>query len=119
MRISDWSSDVCSSDLTLSFAAFTVSYFMRAGYTTNADFWDLPMPLLVNGVAMSTFFVSMLTIQLNGIPPEQIPSATGISNFARITCGSFGASLITTAWDRREAVHQSQLADHLTIFSAI
>ncbi|HEY9581297.1 MAG TPA: DHA2 family efflux MFS transporter permease subunit [Rhizorhapis sp.] len=104
---------------TISFAAFTVSYFMRAGYTTNAGFWDLTMPLLVNGVAMSTFFVSMLTIQLNGIPPEQIPSATGISNFARITCGSFGASLITTAWDRREAVHQSQLADHLTIFSPI
>src|SRR3546814_20431239 len=77
------------------------------------------MPLLVNGVAMSTFFVSMLTIQLNGIPPEQIPSATGISNFARITCGSFGASLITTAWDRREAVHQRQLADHMTIFSPI
>src|SRR3546814_6780550 len=92
---------------------------MRAGYTTNAGFWDLTIPLLVNGVAMSTFFVSMLTIQLNGIPPEQIPSATGISNFARITCGSFGASLITTAWDRREAVHQSQLADHLTIFSPI
>lgn len=104
---------------TISFAAFTVSYFMRAGYTTNAGFWDLTMPLLVNGIAMSTFFVSMLTIQLNGIPPEQIPSATGISNFARITCGSFGASLITTAWDRREAVHQSQLADHLTIFSPI
>src|SRR3546814_16134085 len=77
------------------------------------------MPLLVNGVAMSTFFVSMLTIQLNGIPPDQIPSATGISNFDRITCGSFGASLITTAWDRREAVHQSQLADHLSIFSPI
>src|SRR3546814_4958037 len=42
---------------TISFAAFTVSYFMRAGYTTNAGFWDLTMPLLVNGVAMSTFFV--------------------------------------------------------------
>src|SRR3546814_20521087 len=26
---------------------------------------------------------------------------------------------MTTAWDRREAVHQSQLADHLTIFSPI
>jgi len=68
-------------------------------------------------VAMSTFFVAMLTIQLDGIPPERIPSATGISNFARITSGSFAASLITTMWDRREALHQSRLADHFTAFS--
>src|SRR3546814_17767389 len=85
---------------TISFAAFTVSYFMRAGYTTNAGVWDLTMPLLVNGVAMSTFFVSMLTIQLNGIPQEQIPSATGISHFPSITSGDFGSSPILTSWDK-------------------
>ena len=104
---------------SLSFVAFAVSYFMRADYTTSASFWDLTLPLLVNGVAMSCFFLSMLTIQLDGIPPERVPSATGISNFARITCGSFAASIITTAWDRREAVHQSRLADNFTLFSPI
>ena len=46
------------------------------------------LPLLVQGVAMSTFFLAMLTIPLDGIPPEQLPSATGISNFARITAAA-------------------------------
>lgn len=99
---------------SISFVAFAISYFMRANYTTQADFWSLTVPLLVNGVAMSCFFVTMLTIQLDRIPPEKVPSATGISNFARITCASFAASIVTTAWDRREALHQSRLAEVVT-----
>jgi DHA2 family multidrug resistance protein len=96
---------------TISFVAFAVSYFMRAGYTQNIGFWDYVWPLAVQGIAMSTFFVSMLTISLDGIPPERIPSASGISNFTRITAGGFAASITTTLWDRREALHQSRLAD--------
>ena len=102
---------------TIAFVAFAVSYFMRAGYTETAGFWDFVWPLAVQGVAMSTFFVAMLTISLDGIPPERIPSASGISNFARITAGGFAASIITTMWDRREALHQSRMADQTTIFT--
>ena len=96
---------------TIAFMAFALSYSMRAGYTTSASSWDFMLPLLVQGVAMSVFFLSMLTISLDGIPPERLPSATGISNFARIVAGSFAASIITTAWDRREALHQSRLSE--------
>ena len=102
---------------TIAFIAFATSFFMRSHFTTSASFWVYTMPLLVQGVAMSTFFLAMLTIQLDGIPPERIPSATGISNFARITSGSFAASLITTMWDRREALHQSRMVDHLTAYA--
>jgi DHA2 family multidrug resistance protein len=69
------------------------------------------VPLVVQGIAMSVFFVSMLTILLAGIEPQRIPAASGLSNFARITAGGFAASLTTVIWDRREAVHQSRLAD--------
>ena len=96
---------------TVSFVGFGISYWMRSGYTTTASFWDFTLPLMVQGVAMATFFLGMLSISLDGIPPERIPSATGLSNFARITAGAFAASLITTAWDRREALHQSRLAE--------
>ena len=102
---------------TIAFVAFAISYFMRVGYTNDAGFWNFVMPLLVQGVAMSTFFVSLITITLDGIAPERIPSASGISNFARITAGGFAASLVTTLWDRREALHQSRLADSTTIYN--
>jgi DHA2 family multidrug resistance protein len=101
------------------FVAFAISYFWRAGYTNDAGFWDFVMPLLIQGVAVSTFFVAMLTISLDGIAPERIPAASGISNFARITAGGFAASITTTMWDRREALHQSRLSDYSSTFNPV
>lgn len=96
---------------TFSFLAFALSYWMRSHFVTDATVVDFMLPMLVQGVGMSIFFLSMITILLDGIPPHRIPSATGISNFARIVAGSFSASIITTAWDRRETLHQTRLAD--------
>ena len=99
---------------SVAFIGFAISYWMRSGYTTTASFTDFMLPLLVQGVSMATFFLAMLTISLDRIPPERLPSATGISNFARIVAGSFAASIITTAWDRREALHQNRLAEAIS-----
>jgi DHA2 family multidrug resistance protein len=96
---------------TVSLLAFGVSFWMRSDYTPDASFGVLVVPLLVQGLAMSGFFVSMITITLNGVKPAQLPSATGLSNFARITAGGFAASLTTTAWDRFESLHQNRLAE--------
>ncbi len=98
--------------VTVAMAAFAVSYLMRAGLSSEASLGALIMPMLVQGVAMSTFFVSVLQIMLHGVPPERIPAASGLSNFMRITAGSFGASIVTTFWDRHAAFHQSRLAEH-------
>jgi len=99
---------------TLALVAFGLSFLMRAGFPANPSFTILVMPMLVQGVAMSTFFVAMITIQLKDVPPAQTPSASGLSNFARITAGGFAASLTTAFWDRREALHQVRFADDQT-----
>ena len=96
---------------TIAFLAFAGSYFMRANYTPDASFVTLMLPLLLQGVAMSMFFVPLVSISLDRLPPERVPSASGISNFARITAGSFAASIITTFWDRRAALHQTRLTE--------
>ena len=84
---------------------------MRAQLTTDASFFAFIAPQLVQGFAMGLFFVAMLAVIFDGLPPQKIPSASGLSNFLRITAGSFATSLITTFWDRRETLHQSHLAD--------
>jgi MFS transporter, DHA2 family, multidrug resistance protein len=96
---------------TLALVAFGVSFLMRGGLTPDASFAVLVAPMLVQGVAMSTFFVSMITIQLRDVPAVQTPSASGLSNFFRITAGGFAASLTTAFWDRRETLHQTHFAD--------
>ena len=102
---------------TIAFIAFGASFLMRANFTNQASFLDFTLPLLVQGIAMATFFLAMITILLDGVPPQKIPLASGLSNFARITAGGFAASIVTTLWDRREALHQSRLADQTTFFT--
>lgn len=101
---------------TLAVAAFAVSYFMRARLTATASFGDFVLPMLVQGIAMSTFFVALVAIALERIEPARIPSASGIINFTRITAGGFAASITTTMWDRRAALHQSRLSDTSSVW---
>jgi DHA2 family multidrug resistance protein len=96
---------------TVALLSYGAAYWLRSDLTTDAAFVNFVIPALVQGIAMASFFLAMLTILLDGIPPERIPSATGLSNFGRIVAGGFAASITTTAWDRREALHQGRLAD--------
>lgn len=101
---------------SIALAAFSVSYFMRAGYTADASFAAYVLPLLVQGIGMATFFIAMFSIMLDGIPPERLPAASGLANFMRITAGAFAASIATTFWDRHAAFHQSRLAEAGSMF---
>ena len=102
---------------TASFVIFAISYFMRAAYPPDASFWVFALPALVQGAAMGIFFVALLTISLDRLPPEKIPAASGLNNFLRITATGFATSLTTTFWDRREALHQSRLVESLGVFN--
>jgi DHA2 family multidrug resistance protein len=102
---------------TASFAIFALSYFMRAAYPPDASLWVFAVPTLVQGFAMGTFFIALLTITFDGLPSEKLPAASGLNNFLRITASGFATSLTTTFWDRRESLHQTRLVESLTAFS--
>lgn len=96
---------------TFALAAFTLSFYLRSLYAPDSDFIALIIPMLVMGAGMSAFFIAMITICLTGIPGDQVPKASGLINFARITAGAFAASLTTTVWERSAAQHQTRLAE--------
>jgi DHA2 family multidrug resistance protein len=99
------------------FAIFAASYFMRAGLTSDASLMAFIAPQLVQGFAIGIFFVAMLAVIFDGQAQENIPAASGLSNFLRITAGSFATSITTTMWDRREALHQTRLAESISAYS--
>jgi MFS transporter, DHA2 family, multidrug resistance protein len=102
---------------TASFVIFAISYFMRAAYPPDASFWVFVIPLLVQGVALGMFFVALYSIALDGLPPERVPSASGLNNFLRIVGAGFATSITTTYWDRREALHQSRIVESLSAYN--
>ncbi|MDB5731984.1 MAG: emrB [Variovorax sp.] len=99
---------------TFSFVVFALVLWMRSRFNTQADFATIMIPTIIQGVAMAFFFIPLVTITLSGLPPERIPAASGLSNFARITAGAMGTSIVTTVWESRAALHHAQLVESVT-----
>jgi MFS transporter, DHA2 family, multidrug resistance protein len=98
---------------TVAFLIFAASLYMRTRYNTQANFGFLVVPIIVQGAAMAFFFVPLVSLVLSGLAPDRVPAASGLSNFARIVCGSFGTSIATTLWDNRAILHHAQLTEYV------
>ncbi len=99
------------------FLVFALVLWMRSNFNTQADFGTILIPTIIQGVAMAFFFIPLVTITLSGIEPERIPAASGLSNFVRITAGSFGTSIATTIWQDRAAMHHAQISEYVNLGS--
>ncbi|MDB5843899.1 MAG: drug resistance transporter, EmrB/QacA subfamily [Polaromonas sp.] len=95
----------------VAFAVFALVLWMRSNFNTQADMGTILVPTLIQGVAMACFFIPLMTITLSGLSHDKIPAASGLSNFVRITAGSFGTSIATTVWQDRAAMHHAQLSE--------
>jgi DHA2 family multidrug resistance protein len=102
--------------VTASFVIFAIVLLMRSWFNTQADVLTLLVPTIIQGAAVAVFFVPLVNLSLSGLKPEQFPAASGLFNFARITAGAFGTSIVTTWWDRRATLHHAQLAERLTAY---
>jgi DHA2 family multidrug resistance protein len=100
------------------FLVFALVSFMRARFDLQTDFWSIVLPTVIQGAATVSFFLPLTALLLAGLPPERIPAATGLSNFARFTAGAFGASMSVTLWDNRAALHRAHLVEHVTAYDA-
>jgi DHA2 family multidrug resistance protein len=102
---------------TLAFVGFAVVFFMRSHYTTGVDVYTLVLPTLLQGIPTALFFVPLTAIILSGLPPEKIPAAAGLSNFARVFAGAIGTSLLSTGWNNRTIEHHARLTEELSVYN--
>ncbi len=96
---------------TVAFIGFAVVFMMRTQFYTDVSHWDIVLPTLLQGIPMAMFFVPLTSIILSGLPPEKIPAAAGLSNFARTFCGAVGTSLIGNAFNDRTILHHARLTE--------
>jgi len=98
---------------TVAFLGFAVVLWIRSQFTVQTDLMHILIPTVMQGAAMAMFFIPLTTLTLSGIAPERIPSAAGLSNFARITAGAMGTSIATTVWDSRASLHHAHMTETL------
>ena len=99
---------------SVAFIIFALVSYLRSEFTTQADYWTLIIPQLIQGGAMACFFIPLVSITLSQVKPQNIPSASGVSSFVRITCGALGASIFTTMWESRANLHHAQLTESIS-----
>jgi DHA2 family multidrug resistance protein len=101
---------------SVAFVVMGTGLYTRSLLNSQAAFSDFMLPMVLQGAAMAFFFVSVISIQLDGLPPQRMPAATSISNFLRITAAAFTTSITTTLWDDRASLHRSRLAEASSIY---
>jgi len=86
------------------------------GYITTSqnDFNSLLGPAIMAGVGLGLLFVPLSIAVLSALPPEAIPKATAFQALSLQLGGSFSTAALITLLARRNAFHQSVLADSAT-----
>ena len=72
---------------------------MRAGWSTEAGYWQLVMPQLLQGLGTPFFFIGLTTLALTHVRAKDTASAAGIMTFMRTMSGAIGTAIATTYWD--------------------
>ena len=67
-------------------------------WTSDADFWTLALPQLIQGAGMPFFFIPLTTLALGAVREEEVASAAGVMNFLRTMAGAVGTAIVTTMW---------------------
>jgi MFS transporter, DHA2 family, multidrug resistance protein len=98
---------------TVAFVAFAYVMWMRSRFTTDITLVDVLIPLFLQGIGIAFFFIPLSSVVFRGLKPHEMPGASGLSNFCRITAGALGTSIFTTWWDSRAALHRSQLTESI------
>lgn len=103
---------------SVSFLIFSFTSFWYSTFTTDVSLFQIIMPRLIQGFAVTIYFLPLVALSLTDIPRNQISSASGVFNFIRLVAGGgIGTALFVTFWDRRADLHHSQLGESITSFS--
>lgn len=67
-------------------------------WTSDADFWTLALPQLIQGAGMPFFFIPLNSLALGAVKEEETASAAGVLNFLRTMSGAVAVAISTTLW---------------------
>ena len=87
--------------------------FMRAFWTSGADYWTLALPHFLMGFGMPLFFVPLTILSLGSVLPQETASAAGLSSFMRTLSGAVGTSVATSVWANEAVRDHAQLVGEL------
>jgi len=98
---------------SFAFLIFGFAVFWAATLNENATFLQFAAPRLVQGLGMAFFFLPINQIMMSGVLPNDLASASGVSNFTRTMASSFSTAITVWIWNQRSDYHHALLTEHI------
>jgi DHA2 family multidrug resistance protein len=98
---------------SFAFCVFAAAVFWASTLNETASFAQFATPRFFQGLGLAFFFLPLNQILLSGVPPSELASASGLSNFVRTMSGSIATAVTVWMWNRRTEVHHAILVEHV------
>jgi len=98
---------------SFAFTVFGFAIFWTATLNETASFIQFVTPRFLQGLGMVFFFLPLNQILMSGVAPNELASASGVSNFVRTMAGSFSTAISVWIWNRRTDYHHAVLTEHI------
>ncbi len=95
------------------FGLLLLSAWQFQPLTTETGFWDLFLPQALRGVGLMTTMLSVQTMAIQSLSPDQVRGASGLFNLMRNTGGAFGLAVLNTQMTDRINLHWARLREGL------
>ena len=98
---------------SFAFCVFGGAVFWTSTLNETASFSQFATPRFLQGLGLAFFFLPLNQMLLAGVPPSELASASGLSNFVRTMAGSIATAVTVWTWNRRTDYHHSVLIEHV------
>lgn len=98
---------------SFAFVVFGGAIFWTATLNDTASFAQFATPRFAQGLGIAFFFLPLNQILMSGVAPNELASASGVSNFVRTMSGSFATAITVWIWNRRTDYHHAVLTEHI------
>lgn len=90
-----------------------VSVVRALWWSSDAEFWTLAFPQLIQGAGVALFMVPLTTISLGSVDPDETASAAGLANFGRTLASAISTALVTTFWTNQARIDTAEMVGEL------
>lgn len=84
--------------------------FLRSFNATDMTFFQVTIPILIQGLGNPLFFIPLTAIALGSVTRLEMNSAAGLMNFIRTLSGAIATSISTTAWEDETSYVHAELS---------
>ena len=100
--------------VTFAFCVFGSAIFWTSTLNPDASFGQFALPRFLQGLGLSFFFLPLNQIMLAGLRPDELATASGLSNFIRTMMGSIATAVTVWLWNSRTEYHRAVLAERIS-----